>query len=166
MTEQHIRDYNDLYSCMKEYGGNYDYDMVKRAFERCVTAHEGQKRLSNEDYYIHPLNVAKIIISLGLDSQSIAAALLHDVVEDTEATADDIKQEFGAEVALLVDGVTRINKLNFSTKEQEQAESLRKMLIAMGQDKQVLATACVLLTRNNVINRLKHLKFMPLLRID
>ena len=138
MTEQHIRDYNDLYNCMVQYGGNYDFDMVKRAFERCVTAHEGQKRLSNEDYYIHPLNVAKIIISLGLDSQSIAAALLHDVVEDTEATADDIKQEFGAEVALLVDGVTRINKLNFSTKEQEQAESLRKMLIAMGQDIRVI----------------------------
>ncbi len=138
MTEQHIRDYNDLYNCMTGFGGNYDFDMVKRAFERCVTAHEGQKRLSNEDYYIHPLNVAKIIISLGLDSQSISAALLHDVVEDTDATVEDIKQEFGAEVALLVDGVTRIGKLNFSTKEQEQAESLRKMLIAMGQDIRVI----------------------------
>ena len=138
MTEQQLKDYNSLYSCMIEYGGNYDFDLVKRAFERCVTAHEGQKRLSNEDYYIHPLNVAKIIISLGLDSQSIAAALLHDVVEDTDATVEDMKQEFGAEVALLVDGVTRINKLNFSTKEQEQAESLRKMLIAMGQDIRVI----------------------------
>ncbi len=138
MTEQHKRDYNDLYNCMVRFGGNYDFDLVKRAFERCVTAHEGQKRLSNEEYYIHPLNVAKIIISLGLDSQSISAALLHDVVEDTDATADDIKEEFGAEVALLVDGVTRIGKLNFSTKEQEQAESLRKMLIAMGQDIRVI----------------------------
>ena len=138
MTEKHQKDYNELHQHMLDFGGNYDFDLVERAFECCVTAHEGQKRKTNEDYYIHPFNVAKIIISLGMDSQSIAAALLHDVVEDTEATVDDIKAKFGAEVALLVDGVTRISKLNFSTKEQEQAESLRKMLIAMGQDIRVI----------------------------
>ncbi len=138
MTEQHIKDYNELHAAMDDFGGSYDFDMVKRAFECCVTAHEGQKRKTNEDYYIHPFNVAKIIISLGLDSQSISAALLHDVVEDTDATIEDIKNQFGEEVALLVDGVTRIGKLNFSTKEQEQAESLRKMLIAMGQDIRVI----------------------------
>ena len=138
MTEKHQKDYNELHQHMLDFGGNYDFDLVKRAFECCVTAHEGQKRKTNEDYYIHPFNVAKIIISLGMDSQSIAAALLHDVVEDTEATVEDIKAKFGAEVALLVDGVTRISKLNFSTKEQEQAESLRKMLIAMGQDIRVI----------------------------
>ncbi len=138
MTEQQIKHYDELHQCMLNFGGSYDFDLVKKAFECCVTAHEGQKRRSHEDYYIHPYNVAKIIISLGLDSQSISAALLHDVVEDTDATVDDIKNQFGAEVALLVDGVTRINKLNFSTKEQEQAESLRKMLIAMGQDIRVI----------------------------
>ncbi len=138
MTEQHIKDYNELYNAMKDFGGSYDTEMIKRAFECCVTAHEGQKRKTNEDYYIHPFNVAKIIISLGLDTQSICAALLHDVVEDTDATVEDIKAQFGDEVALLVDGVTRIGKLNFSTKEQEQAESLRKMLIAMGQDIRVI----------------------------
>ena len=73
-----------------------------------------------------------------MDSESIAAALLHDVVEDTDATIDDIKREFGDEVALLVDGVTKIGRLNFTTKEQQQAESLRKMLIAMGQDIRVI----------------------------
>ena len=138
MNQQQINDYNDLYACMLNVGSGYDFDMVKKAFELCVTAHAGQKRYSNEDYYVHPFNVAKIIVSLGMDSQSIAAALLHDVVEDTDATVEDIKAEFGAEVALLVDGVTKIGRLNFSTKEQQQAESLRKMLIAMGQDIRVI----------------------------
>ena len=82
--------------------------------------------------------MALIIVSLGMDSKAIAAALLHDVVEDTDATLEDIKREFGEEVALLVDGVTKIGRLNFSTKEQQQAESLRKMLIAMGQDIRVI----------------------------
>ena len=138
MNEKHLKDYNELHKCMIDFGRNYDFDMVKKAFERCVTAHEGQKRVSNEDYYIHPFNVAKIIVSLGLDSQSIAAALLHDVVEDTDATVEDIKNEFSSEVALLVDGVTKIGRLNFFSKEQQQAESLRKMLIAMGQDIRVI----------------------------
>ena len=92
MKAQHLKDYNELRDCMLKVGSNFDFDMVKKAFELCVTAHEGQKRLSKEDYYIHPFNVAKIIVSLGMDSQSIAAALLHDVVEDTEASIEDIKQ--------------------------------------------------------------------------
>ena len=138
MTEQQERDYRDLIEKMKEFGGNYNTELVKKAYEYCVTAHEGQKRYSNEDYYIHPVNVAKIIVSLGMDSESIAAALLHDVVEDTETTVEDIKREFGEDVALLVDGVTKIGRLNFSTKEQQQAESLRKMLIAMGRDIRVI----------------------------
>ncbi|MBR4973267.1 MAG: bifunctional (p)ppGpp synthetase/guanosine-3',5'-bis(diphosphate) 3'-pyrophosphohydrolase, partial [Clostridia bacterium] len=138
MLEKHLNDYNELKQAMDDFGGNYDYDMIKRAFELCVAAHDGQKRVSSEDYYIHPFNVAKIIVSLGMDSQSIAAALLHDVVEDTDTTIEDIKEQFDAEVALLVDGVTKIGRLNFSTKEQQQAESLRKMLIAMGQDIRVI----------------------------
>ena len=138
MTVEEKEHFDDLLSQMKKQGGNYDYDLVKKAYECCVTAHAGQKRRSMEDYYIHPFNVAKIIVSLGLDSESIAAALLHDVVEDTDLTIEDIKKEFGREVALLVDGVTKIGRLNFSTKEQQQAESLRKMLIAMGKDIRVI----------------------------
>ncbi len=138
MTEQQQKHYNELTECMKSFGGSYDCQMVEKAFIRCVTAHEGQKRKSNEDYYIHPFNVAKIIISLGMDTQSICAALLHDVVEDTDSTLEDIKNEFDNEVALIVDGVTKIGRLNFSTKEQQQAESLRKMLIAMGKDIRVI----------------------------
>lgn len=138
MTEVQRKNYEDLRLSLENYGEDYNYDLIKKAFELCVGAHEGQKRISGEDYYFHPYNVAKIVISLGMDSESIAASLLHDVVEDTDATIETIKQEFGEEVALLVDGVTKIGRLNFSTKEQQQAESLRKMLIAMGKDIRVI----------------------------
>ncbi len=138
MNAEQTANYNELIECINKYGNNYNFDLIKKAYEWCVMAHEGQKRRSNEDYYIHPFNVAKLIVALGLDSESIAAALLHDVVEDTEYTAQDIKREFGADVELLVDGVTKIGRLNFSSKEQQQAESLRKMLIAMGKDIRVI----------------------------
>ncbi len=138
MNAEQLRNFNDLKQHMENFGGNYDYNLVEKAFDLCVTAHQGQKRISGEDYYYHPYNVAKIVVSLGMDTQSVVASLLHDVVEDTDYTAEDIKNMFGAEVALLVDGVTKIGKLNFSTKEQQQAESLRKMLIAMGQDIRVI----------------------------
>ncbi len=138
MTNEELKNLNELKTVMENFGGNYDFNMVEKAFTLCVTAHSGQKRISGEDYYYHPFNVAKIVISLGMDSQSIAASLLHDVVEDTDYSVEYIKEQFGAEVALLVDGVTKIGRLNFSTKEQQQAESLRKMLIAMGQDIRVI----------------------------
>ena len=138
MTAEQNANYERLYKQMQDFGGTYDYALVKEAFEYCVLKHEGQKRSTGEPYYTHPFNVALIIVSLGMDSKAIAAALLHDVVEDTDATLEDIKREFGEEVALLVDGVTKIGRLNFSTKEQQQAESLRKMLIAMGQDIRVI----------------------------
>ena len=138
MKPEQERDYQKLYKQMQDFGSNYNYDLVRRAFEYCVLKHEGQKRCTDEDYYIHPFNVALIIVTLGMDSESIAAALLHDVVEDTNTTVEDIKRGFGDDVALLVDGVTKIGRLNFTTKEQQQAESLRKMLIAMGQDIRVI----------------------------
>lgn len=138
MNAEQIKNYEELVKCMENFGSKYDTKLIKKAYEWCVKAHEGQKRRSSEDYYIHPFNVAKIIVSLGLDSASIAASLLHDVVEDTEYSAEDIKREFGDEVELLVDGVTKIGRLNFSSKEQQQAESLRKMLIAMGKDIRVI----------------------------
>ncbi len=137
MDEKQKR-YNELLQCLEKQGGNYDLELIKKAYDYCVECHKGQKRWTNEEYYIHPFHVAKIIISLGMDSQSIAAALLHDVVEDTDATVEYVKREFGEDVALLVDGVTKIGRLAISSKEQEQAESLRKMLIAMGKDIRVI----------------------------
>ena len=138
MNSEQRKNFNDLVTQMKNFSDEYEFDLVEKAFEYCVKAHDGQKRVSKEDYYIHPYNVAKILVSLGMDSESIAAALLHDVVEDTDISIEEIEREFGKEVALIVDGVTKIGRLNFSTKEQQQAESLRKMLIAMGQDIRVI----------------------------
>ena len=138
MNSEQRTNFNDLVTQMKNFSDEYEFDLVEKAFEYCVKAHDGQKRVSKEDYYIHPYNVAKILVSLGMDSESIAAALLHDVVEDTDISIEEIEREFGKEVALIVDGVTKIGRLNFSTKEQQQAESLRKMLIAMGQDIRVI----------------------------
>ncbi|MBR6564867.1 MAG: bifunctional (p)ppGpp synthetase/guanosine-3',5'-bis(diphosphate) 3'-pyrophosphohydrolase [Clostridia bacterium] len=138
MTDIQRKNLDDLKLSLENYGDDYNFELIEKAYTLCVTAHDGQKRVSGEDYYYHPFNVAKIVISLGMDSESIAASLLHDVVEDTKYTIEDIKHEFGDEVALLVDGVTKIGRLNFSTKEQQQAESLRKMLIAMGKDVRVI----------------------------
>ncbi len=138
MKKAELDNYKSLENLMHEQGGEYDYELIKKAYEFCVLHHAGQKRLSKEDYYIHPLRVAEIIVTLGMDSSAIAAALLHDVVEDTDVTLEDLRKEFGSEIALLVDGVTKIGKLSFNSKEQQQAETLRKMLIAMGKDIRVI----------------------------
>lgn len=138
LEKQYETDYESLLKVMQDQGEKYNTEMIRRAFEICVTAHKGQFRKSSEEYYHHPLNVAKIIVTLGMDSESITAALLHDVVEDTEISGDQIKREFGEDVALLVDGVTKIGRIQFVSREQQQAESLRKMLIAMGKDIRVI----------------------------
>jgi len=138
LKQRYEDDFKSLNELINEQDGNFDIPMIRRAFEVCVSAHEGQYRKSKEEYYIHPCSVAKIIVGLGMDSESIAAALLHDVVEDTSIEIEEIKAKFGADVALLVDGVTKINKIQFTSREQQQTESLRKMLIAMGKDIRVI----------------------------
>ena len=132
------RDFNDLLECMKNQGGSYDIALIKKAFNYCVDHHLGQKRLTNEEYYIHPFNVAKIIVTLGMDSQSIAAALLHDVIEDTASTEEDIRREFGDDVSMLVSGVTKLKKIPHATREEAQAENIRKMLLAMAEDIRII----------------------------
>ncbi|MBO7218147.1 MAG: bifunctional (p)ppGpp synthetase/guanosine-3',5'-bis(diphosphate) 3'-pyrophosphohydrolase, partial [Clostridia bacterium] len=141
---------------MNEQEENYNLPLIRRAFEVCAAAHQGQLRKSGEEYYIHPLNVAKIIVSLGMDSESIAAALLHDVVEDTETTSEQIKQKFGEDVALLVDGVTKIGRIQYVSREQQQAESLRKMLIAMGKDIRVIVIKLA-----DRLHNMRTIDFMP-----
>ena len=138
MSNNAERDKKELLDLIKSQKATYDIEEIKKALDFCVEAHAGQKRFTNEDYYIHPFSVATILIEMGMDTKSVVASLLHDVVEDTETTLDDIKKLFGEEVALLVDGVTKINRLSFTTKEQQQAENLRKMLIAMGKDIRVI----------------------------
>ena len=113
-------------------------DLVQRAYDYAADAHKDQKRKSGEPYIVHPLYVASIITELMIDPPTIAAALLHDVVEDTGATVQQMQDLFGEEVARLVDGVTKLAKLNFADREEQQAESLRKMILAMSKDIRVV----------------------------
>ena len=119
---------------------NKQYDMarIEQAYQLAKRAHEGILRRSGEPYIIHPVNAAIILVELGMDTDSIVAALLHDVVEDTDITLDEIRREFGKEVALLVDGVTKVGRIPFSSRERQQAENVRKMLLAMAQDVRVI----------------------------
>ena len=123
---------------MKESNRPYDFDMITQAYEYADKAHEGQMRQSGEPYITHPISVAHILVELGMDTETICAGLLHDVVEDTASTLDEIKKMFGADVALMVDGVTKLTKLSYSSKEQRQAENVRKMLLAMAKDVRVI----------------------------
>ncbi len=121
-----------------EHGKTYDVEFIEKAYNLAAKMHEGQYRKTGEAYVEHPIAVAAIVLELGLDATSIAAALLHDVVEDTDVTLDDIEKEFGKETAHLVDGVTKLGKIALSTQEEQQAENLRKMLLAMSQDIRVM----------------------------
>src|ERR1041385_3821619 len=123
---------------VRSYHPTADVAMVSKAYEFSMWAHREQKRKSGDPYFIHPASVAGIITDLKLDTASICAGLLHDVVEDTEATLDDIEREFGPEITTLVDGVTKLNKINFTSKEDRQAENFRKMVVAMAKDLRVL----------------------------
>ena len=124
---------NTIRETYSENGG-----MVLKAYEYAKNAHANQKRASGEPYFIHPCAVADILMELGLDAATIAAALLHDVIEDTEATAEDIKREFGDEVLDLVSGVTKLEKIVFKSKEDAEAENFRKIFVAMAKDMRVI----------------------------
>src|SRR5712664_4868977 len=113
-------------------------ELVRKAYERAATAHRGQRRLSGEDYVNHPLEVAAILADLQLDAQTLAAALLHDTVEDTALTAQEVETEFGPEVARLVEGVTKLGRISIRTDQQQQAENIRKMMVAMAEDLRVV----------------------------
>ncbi len=112
--------------------------LVRKAYEKAAVAHTGQHRLSGEDYVNHPLEVAAILADLELDAETIAAALLHDTVEDTNLTADEVQKEFGPEVARLVDGVTKLGRIALRSDQQQQAENIRKMMVAMAEDLRVV----------------------------
>ena len=141
---------------LKAQNVEFNYELIKKAYDFCVTMHKGQLRRSNEEYYIHPVCVAKIVAQLGLESESICAALLHDTVEDTDTTIEDISKLFGDEVAVIVDGVTKIGRLSFLSKEEQQAENIRKMLIAMGKDIRV-----ILIKLADRLHNMRTIDFMP-----
>ncbi|MBO4290636.1 MAG: bifunctional (p)ppGpp synthetase/guanosine-3',5'-bis(diphosphate) 3'-pyrophosphohydrolase [Lachnospiraceae bacterium] len=137
--------YQELISCVKKYHPSDDITIIAKAYETARKAHDGQFRKSGEPYIIHPLNVAIILAELEMDKETIVAGLLHDVVEDTAMTQEELVQEFGADVALLVDGVTKLEKIPLSSevdqseaKLEMQAENLRKMFLAMAKDIRVI----------------------------
>ena len=127
-----------LINKVKEYNPNADFNLITKAFNMAEFHHKGQKRNSGEDYIIHPLNVALILADMNMDTQTIIAGLLHDTIEDTDVTFEDIKNDFGEEIANLVDGVTKLKKLNYKTKRENQAENIRKMVLAMAKDIRVI----------------------------
>ena len=129
---------NDVLDRILDYNPDADLDVVQRAYIYSARVHDGQIRLSGEPYLTHPLEVAGILTELKLDVESIAAGLLHDVIEDTHATDEDIKNMFGANIQHIVSGVTKLSKLTFQRSEERQAESIRKMILAMADDIRVV----------------------------
>ncbi len=123
---------------IKNFNPNYDMEAIARAYDVAEKMHRGQLRKSGEPYLIHPMAVAEILADLGMDEETIIAGLLHDVVEDTEYTSQQLIDDFGEEVGLLVDGVTKLGSLKFKNKEERQVENLRKMFLAMSKDIRVL----------------------------
>jgi GTP pyrophosphokinase len=128
----------ELLASVETYNPGVDRDLIRHAFEYAEERHRGQVRRSGEGFIHHPLGVARICAELHLDEQTIAAALLHDIVEDTETALDDVKAEFGPDIAQLVEGVTKLTRIQFSSREQAEAENYRKMIVAMAQDVRVI----------------------------
>src|SRR5271163_902662 len=133
-----------------------DLGVIRKAWDFCLEHHKGQKRASGEPYVLHPLEVAEVLAEMKLDATAIAAGLLHDAVEDTPVTSEEIAAEFGEQVAHIVEGVTKIDKIQFANREDRQAENVRKMLLAMVSDVRVVLIK--LADRLHNMRTLEHLK--------
>ena len=129
---------HDIISKKKEISRKVDTKLIMKAFNLANEKHKDQKRGSGEPYIVHPLQVAYTLAGIGLDSQTICAALLHDVVEDTDVTNEDLVREFGQEIADMVAGVTKLSNIQFASVEDTQVENYRRMFLAMGKDIRVI----------------------------
>lgn len=147
----------ELIEKIKGYNPKADADAISAAYGYAEKAHLEQRRFSGEPFIVHPLEVAMILAELELDQETIIAGLLHDVVEDTGKTLENIKELFGVEVALLVDGVTKLSRISFKSKEEQQAENLRKMFLAMAKDIRV-----ILIKLADRLHNLRTLKYHPI----
>ena len=147
---------NDLVEKVQSYFPSADVELIRKAYDFSARVHQGQKRQSGEPYLIHPMAVAEIITELKLDVPSVVAGLLHDTVEDTLTTLDELKAIFGREITALVDGVTKLGRANFSSREEKQAENFRKMLLAMGKDVRV-----ILIKLADRVHNMRTLDHMP-----
>ena len=148
--------YRKLIEKIKKYNPQCNWELLEKAYKVSLEAHEGQQRVSGEPYIMHPLHVAHILAEMELDCESIVAGLLHDVVEDTSYSHDEIKQMFGDDVALLVEGVTKLGKIPYTTKQEQQVENLRKMFLAMAKDIRV-----ILIKLADRLHNMRTLKSMP-----
>lgn len=147
---------DDLLEKVSAYNPEADGEQIRRAYFFAAKAHEGQMRRSGEPYMIHPLGVAHLLAEMKLDIASILAALLHDTVEDTKVTLEEVEQHFGAEVRRLVDGVTKLGKIKFTTSEERQAENFRKMIMAMAEDIRV-----ILIKLADRVHNMRTLDYLP-----
>lgn len=137
-NRKYYEDYEELCELLSKSSGNFDMEKIERAYRLAEKSHGDQRRISGVPYILHPTSVACILVDLGMDTDSIVAALLHDVVEDTPVTIEEVEEQFGSDVANLVNGVTKIGKIAYTTREERQAENVRKMLIAMANDIRVI----------------------------
>ncbi|WP_457942416.1 RelA/SpoT family protein [Caproiciproducens sp. LBM24188] len=151
-----LKTYDDLLALIRASEHEYDLGVIDRAYQLALKSHEEQKRLSGSPYISHPVAVACILVELGMDTESVAAGLLHDVVEDTPVNLEQLKKEFGAEIAGLTDGVTKLGRIPYSSREQQQAENLRKMLIAMSEDIRV-----IIIKLADRLHNMRTIEFMP-----
>ena len=137
-AERHRDQLDLLLGEVADYNADADRDLLERAFIFASEAHDGQHRQSGDDFILHPIGVARVLADLRRDDATIAAALLHDVVEDTATTTEEVRAEFGDEIARLVEGVTKLTRIHFQSREQAQAENYRKMIVAMAEDPRVI----------------------------
>ena len=156
MTETKEITIQDIISKRKQHSRRVDTKLIMKAYNLANEKHKDQKRSSGEPYIIHPLNVAYILADIGLDESTISAALLHDVVEDTDVTDEQLRKEFGDEVADMVAGVTKLSNIQFASVEEQQVEDYRKMFLAMGKDIRVILIK--LADRLHNMRTLKYLK--------
>ena len=155
--QDYQQEFNALKEKLSESLSKEDIEKIEKAFIIADEAHKEQKRRSGEPYIIHPLAVATILSDMGMDTDSICAALLHDVVEDTPTTAKEIRDVFGEDVELLVEGVTKLGQIPFAaSKEEEQSENIRKMFLAMSRDIRV-----IIIKLADRVHNMRTLKFMP-----
>ncbi|MCS7280841.1 MAG: bifunctional (p)ppGpp synthetase/guanosine-3',5'-bis(diphosphate) 3'-pyrophosphohydrolase [Desulfobacterota bacterium] len=148
--------FNDILEEVQKYNPNADFELLKKAYVFSAQAHRGKLRLSGEPYLVHPLAVAYILAKMNLDIPSIVSGLLHDTIEDTHVKKEDIEQHFGSEIASLVDGVTKISRIDVKPHEDTKAETLRKMIVAMGKDIRV-----ILIKLADRYHNMQTLNFMP-----